>query len=37
MSIEVLLALGGGVVAAVGVLIFVVIRRHKESEPPHFR
>jgi hypothetical protein len=28
---------GGILVVAAGVLIFVVLQRHKPAEPPHFR
>ena len=37
MSIELLLALGGALVAATGVLIFAVIHRRKLAEPLHLR
>ena len=37
MTIELLLALGGALVAATGVLIFAVIRRRKLFEPLHVR
>jgi hypothetical protein len=36
MPVE-LVWLGGVLVVAVGVLIFVLIRRQKPPEPPHFR
>jgi hypothetical protein len=32
-----LVLLGSIITLAVGVLIFVVIHRHKTAEPPHFR
>lgn len=31
-----LIMVGGGLVLVVGVLIFMVIRRQKSQEPPHF-
>jgi hypothetical protein len=32
-----LVLIGGILVVVAGGLVFVLLRRHKEAEPPHFR